>query len=1082
VTEDTLGFRPEAGDAVALVPPGPTGPADAVVVKRTGRGRSPDGVGDWLVPSRPTPGAPNAFELRQDIVIHEIFYHAHPAAPGAAWVELFNRGIATADLGGWRFTDGIQYRFPVGTLIPAGGYLVVAQDPDALRATHPGIAVTGPFTSTLSRRGERLRLEDAVGNPADEVHYLDGGRWPALADGGGSSLELRDPRADNSIPEAWAASRESAAAGWSNYTYRAAAVGSPGPTQWHEFVVGLLDAGECLIDDLKVIESPVGTPVSLLQNGDFEKGAASWRFLGTHRSSRVIPDPANPANHVLHLVATGPTEHMHNHLETTLANNRAVVNGRTYEVSFRAQWLAGNHQLNTRLYFNRVARTTPLAVPAPNGTPGAPNSTAEPNLGPTFAHLGTTPVVPAPGKTVTVSVEASDPDGVASARVFWSAGGGAWQNQPLTPRDGGRFVGSLPGATAGTVVQYYVQAVDRRGAVANFPAAGPDSRALYVVNDQRASLARLHNLRILMTPADTVFLHAATNVMSNERLGATVIYDEEQVFHDVGVHLQGSERGRLDGGRVGFTLRFPADNLFRGVHDGVSIDRSGGYTGVGGDQDEIVLKHVVQHAGGLPGMYDDLVRVIPPRTDLTGPALLLLAKYGDVFLDSQFADGSDGNVFKLELVYWPTTTVDGNVQSPKVPQPDSVMGVDITDLGSDPEVYRWFFLQENHRSRNDYRQVMTLAKALTRTGTTLDAEAHRLMDVNLWMRAVAFQTLFGLVDTYPFDNQHNFMLYFRPEDGRALPFLWDMDFDFGAGPTSPLNRATGNLAKLMGMPGNQRLFLGHLLDIITTTYNSAYLAPWIAHYGSLAGQNFGGIRTYMDQRGTFVRSQLPSRVAFSAGTGAGPDLIVNASELGVSGQAWMDVREIRLRDRPDALPVTWTTTTRWQATVPLVLGANRLEFLAYGFDGAIVATNVVNATSTAVGGPDTDGDGMPDLWEQANGFDPNTPDGPLDADGDGLANREEYLAGTDPRDSASHLALAAARSGAELRLTFLARAGRSYSVLRKDVAAGGTWQRFADVAVAGVDHPGHRRRDRARERPGPSLSVGHPALAVSSVR
>jgi hypothetical protein len=961
VTEETLGFRPASGDPVALVPPAKAPVADAAVVKKTGRGRHPDGGGGWRVPVRPTPGAPNAFEFQRDVVINEIFYHPHDAAPAGAWVELFNRGTASASLGDWRFAAGIRYRFPAGTTIPPGGFLVVAQDPDALRALHPGIAVVGPFTNSLSRRGERLLLEDAVGNPANEVHYLDGGRWPSLADGGGSSLELRDPRADNAVPEAWAASRESAAAGWGDYTYRAAAVGSPGPTQWKEFVVGLLDAGECLVDDLKVIESPVGTPVSLLQNGDFEKGGASWRFLGNHRSSRVITDPGNPANHVLHLVATGPTEHMHNHLETTLANGRAVANGRTYEVSFRAKWLAGNHQLNTRLYFNRVARTTPLAVPSPNGTPGARNSTAETNLGPTFANLRTSPVVPAPGKAVTVSVEAADPDGVASARVFWSANGGPWQNQTLAAQDGGRFVGSLPGAAAGTVVQFYVQAADALGAVASFPAAGPNSRALYVVNDQRASLARLHNLRILMTPADTAFLHAATNVMSNERLGATVVYDEDQVFHDVGVHLQGSERGRLDGSRVGFTLRFPSDNLFRGVHDGVSIDRSGGYTGVGGDQDEIVLKHVIQHAGGLPGMYDDLVRVIPSRTDLTGSALLLLAKYGDVFLDSQFADGSDGNLFKLELVYFPTTTVDGNVQSPKVPQPDNVLGVDITDLGSDPEVYRWFFLQENNRSRNDYGQVMALAKALSKTGATLDAESHRLMDVNLWMRAVAFQTLFGLVDTYPFDNPHNFILYFRPEDGRALPFLWDLDFNFGAAPTAPLNRATGNLTKLMGMPGNQRRFLGHLLDITTTTYNTSYLTPWIAHYGSLAGQNFGGIRSYVDQRVNFVRGQLPARVPFSVASGGGPDLLVETRDITLSGQAWIDIQDIRIRDRSDPTALTWPATTRWQATVPLVLGRNRLEFLAYDSQGTLVASNVVNVTSTALGGgPDTDADGMPD--------------------------------------------------------------------------------------------------------------------------
>jgi hypothetical protein len=47
---------------------------------------------------------------------------------------------------------------------------------------------------------------------------------------------------------------------------------------------------------------------------------------------------------------------------------------------------------------------------------------------------------------------------------------------------------------------------------------------------------------------------------------------------------------------------------------------------------------------------------------------------------------------------------------------------------------------------------------------------------------------------------------------------------------------------------------------------------------------------------------------------------------------------------------------------------------------------------------DTDGDGMPDEWETANGFNANDPsDGPKDADGDGYTNLEEYLNHTNPR-------------------------------------------------------------------------------------
>lgn len=1046
-TEAELGFRASADDTLVLWPPGRTSVADAVIVGRRQQGRFPDSTGSWLFPATPTPGEPNHLVLQSDVVINEIYYHPHNDSPvPEAWIELHNRGPSLVDLSGWRLARGIDFELPPGTILPAGGYLVVAQDPSVTRAQHPGIAVVGPFAGRLSRSQDRLILLDPGGNPAAEVEYFDGGRWPSAADGGGSSLELRNPWSDPRAAESWAASRESARAGWNQYSYRATATAAPGPTVWREFVLGMLSAGECLLDDLRVVESPSSSPVSLLQNGDFENGATSWRILGTHRRSRVIVDPDNPGNHVLHLVATGPTETMHNHLETTLANNRSVVNGREYEVSFRAKWLRGDNQLNTRLYFNRVAQTTRLAVPDTTGTPGAVNSTFETNPGPTFAEFQHTPAVPAVNQPVVVSARIQDPQGVSSAQLFWSANGGSWQSIVLATSPAGHFQGTIPGMAAGSVVQFYVQATDTQGASATFPAAGPESRALFQVNDQRARSGPLHQLRIIMTPADRDRLHALTNVMSNERLGATLVSDESEMFYDIGVHLQSSQRGRPEAGRVGFTLAFDPDHLFRGVHDSVTIDRSGGYTGVGADQDEILLKHALQHAGGLAGMYDDLVRVIPPRTDLTGTGLLLLSKYGDEFLDSQFLNGSDGNLFKLELIYFPTTTANGNVQGLKLPQPDEVLGVDLGNLGEDPEVYRWFYLQENNRRGSDYTPMIRLAKALNRTGTALDAEAHRLMDVSQWMRAVAFQSLWGLVDTFPFDNPHNFIIYFRPEDGRALPFLWDMDFNFGAAPNAPLNRATGNLGRLIALPGNQRLYLGHLLDLVTTTYNTNYLSPWITHFGSLAGQNFSGIRNYVDQRVRSVRSQLPASVPFSITSNGGQDFLVNTTNALLAGRAWIDAKEIVLEGLPESLEFKWPTTTSWQVVMPLILGPNRLTLQALDFQGRILATQTITVTSSAVGGGlDSDADGMPDLWETQMGLIPASPDGLQDADGDGQTNLGEYLAGTHPMDATRRLTLAAERSPDGLRLSFSARAGRSYSLLRRDSLNPTGWQRVTDA-------------------------------------
>ena len=857
-----------------------------------------------------------------------------------AWIELFNRSTNAVSLAGWKLSDGISFNFATNQTLAPGGYLVVAKDPAFLQALYPALTPLGPYGKSLSHSGDRLLLEDPLGNPADEVHYYANGRWPRFAHAGGSSLELRDPRADNAQAEVWAASDEGSKSTWATYTYRgiAAAETAPSPTTWKEFVLGLLDAGEVLLDDISVIDQPAGAATQLIQNGNFESGLTGWRVLGDHHGS-VIVDPANGANHVLRLVATSSTEHMHNHVETTLAGGASVINGHEYEISFRAKWIGGNNALLTRLYFNRLPRVTQLAVPALNGTPGAINSRYATNVGPTYTGFAHTPAVPAANDPVPVFVNAADSDGVTNVALRWSANGGAWNQTTMVAQTSGGYLATVPGQEAGTLVQFYVEGTDALGAKSTYPAAGTNSRALFRVNDGAAVSGALHNIRILMTDADTTLLHAPTNVMSNDGLGATVIDREEQVFYDVNLHLQGSERGRNDSSRVGFTISFQPDDLFRGVHEGISIDRSGGYSGLGGKHDEILLKHMINHAGGLPGMYDDLIHVIAPRVQDNSTGLMMMAKYGDVFLDSQYANGGNGDLFKLELIYYPLSTVDGNVQSFKLPNPDDVLGVDFQDLGNDQESYRWNYIKENNQTGERWDQIMAFNKMMSLNGTAIDGPSQRLMDVSEWARAFAFESLFGMVDSYGFGLGHNFIVYFRPSDGKALAFPWDMDFNFVQAINAPLLPGA-NVTKLFNLPANQRLYYSHLYDLITTTYNTTYMSRWTTHYGGLVGQNWSGTLGYIGSRASYVLGQLPTATAFAITSNGGNDFTTNNNLIALGGTAPIQAEFIEVNGTRYA--ITWTSTTTWTLSVPIVAATNALALQAFDRYGRLL-TNVTDS-------------------------------------------------------------------------------------------------------------------------------------------
>src|SRR5690606_15894937 len=106
---------------------------------------------------------------------------------------------------------------------------------------------------------------------------------------------------------------------------------------------------------------------------------------------------ANPdgPGQMLHLVTDGSLEHTSNTVTTTLAHGHVLNNQKSYTISFKAKWLTGSPQLNSRLYLGRAIRTTILPQPPLTGTPGAPNSTRVANPGPAWDGLRHSPLVPA---------------------------------------------------------------------------------------------------------------------------------------------------------------------------------------------------------------------------------------------------------------------------------------------------------------------------------------------------------------------------------------------------------------------------------------------------------------------------------------------------------------------------------------------------------------------------------------------------------------------------------------------------------------------------------------------------------------
>ncbi len=977
--ETVTKMHPLDEDKVFLYSAGKAAVLNAVIVKaQRNRLRRPPlpgrGPGEFLSTQNDadlTPGAPNRITLETAVVINEIMYHRRPQFlpfldNTEEWIELSNKSTAPVNLGGWKLDTAVSWTFAEGTVLAPGAYLCVSNNTTAFAAAHPGIPVVGNFSGGLSNRGERIVLQDALGNAVDEVFYRDKEPWPIYTDGLGSSLELKNPEADNSVPESWADSDESLRSSWQNYTFTAAAktplytptISTTGTTAFHELRLGLLEEGEALVDDVSVREITTAPTVELVQNGSFDDGTtAKWRILGNHDSSGIFNDAGNPA---LQIRATGPLLYMHNLLETTFKSGTAivpVVNGRQYTISLRAKWLRGCPWLHSEIYYNKVAKTFLLDLPAESGTPGGRNSTWQANPGPTFSGTIHAPPVPAASQPVTVTTQVSDPQGVGAVTLKYRVNAtAAFTSVTMNAGADGVYEATIPGQAANAVTQFYIEASDSapEPATATWPAAGINSRALIRVNDG-AAVNNKQNFRIITTTADGAALTNSVNIMSNRRRGCTIIHNEKEIFYNGRIRLRGSMFSRGDVATAGESVTFPADHLFRGTQRTVSVRRGG--------IEEIVVKHAINAAGGLPDNYNDIVQLISFQTSIRGPARIEMERFSNSWLDDFYPEGADGTLFKMEGIRVPTQTFAngtipaGNAEGIKNLTTSGigwVANLDMADLGPDGEQYRHSFRWLNNFSRNDNARFVKLNQTMSMpTGTVAQATAFEtaiepLMDVDEWMRCFAMMSLFGINDAYSQGNPHNLNFYMPPTpDGRISAIPWDWNFVFSLSSSAPLS-GDGNIQKVISRPRFKRLFLGHLKHIIDTTFNTTYMNPWLANFGTLAGTSYSSYTSSINSRRTFVLSQINSQippVAFSITSNAGADFTAAGANVVLEGKGWVDVQRIHLGSSLDTLPVEWLNTNSWRITVPLRGGANSIVLTAFDRRGVLVGSDNIVITN-----------------------------------------------------------------------------------------------------------------------------------------
>ncbi len=440
------------------------------------------------------------------MVINEIHYHPRERGPRLEFVEVLNTGSETVDLSGWRLEDAVDWIFPNNVSIKPNEFVLVAQDPDDLRA-HYQVQALGPWEGKLNNSGETLTLRDAKGKKIDEVDYQEGFPWPTMAAGGGASLELVNPHLDNDLAGSWRSSLEtsdsanqppqllvaSQARDWHYFK----GLSEP-PKAWRTLAfdhqrwkqgrtpIGYADGDDhTVLQDMrnryttvylrKIFHYDPSKPIEgpLLLRVYCDDGAVLWinekevgrlRVRGVHPTHRTL----TTSNH-----EAAWEEIMIERPQLILRPGRNVI----AILAVNGQRTSSDFSIDAEL------RTPPPGSLPPRPSPGERNRSFLKQPPPQIRQVEHEPLMPAPREVVTVSCKVTDPQGikkvvlqcqrVAPGAYFHKQDSRyetEWETMPMK-KDGDRYSVSLSAAWQQRrhLVRYRILAEDAQGAKVRVP-------------------------------------------------------------------------------------------------------------------------------------------------------------------------------------------------------------------------------------------------------------------------------------------------------------------------------------------------------------------------------------------------------------------------------------------------------------------------------------------------------------------------------------------------------------------------------------------------------------------------------------
>jgi hypothetical protein len=109
------------------------------------------------------------------MTITEVMYNPAGSDTGREWVELYNSGSESVEMGagqkGWRIHDGANHVFADAVVVPPGGFVLVTSNLATFRAQYGNTLSVVKSALSLNNTSGTLSLVDADGKTVDTVSY-----------------------------------------------------------------------------------------------------------------------------------------------------------------------------------------------------------------------------------------------------------------------------------------------------------------------------------------------------------------------------------------------------------------------------------------------------------------------------------------------------------------------------------------------------------------------------------------------------------------------------------------------------------------------------------------------------------------------------------------------------------------------------------------------------------------------------------------------------------------------------------------------------------------------------------------------